>query len=112
MIANTIVLVVLLILVSGQEHPNGPEPFCSSKQVAPLLPLVIGEVVTVDVTNYFTGYNLSFMLQANNFSNLSPKFNIQSMNVSSFGTPIQMHLDHSGNQFGKDFVVRRTLYSS
>lgn len=105
MISNPIFLLLLVTFVVGEEYPFGPTPFCSSKPIASILPLVIDEIVTVDMTNYFAGYNLTFTTQWNNFSSLQPKVSILSNRSSSYGIPIQMHLEHNGNKFGKDFVV-------
>lgn len=107
MLPARLLLWFAFILAVSCEYPPGPTPYCSSRQILPLLPLAISEVITVDVSDYFSGYNIDIILQPNNFSYLRPKYNKQAENKTKLDTPISMELKHSGNAWSSDFTVPR-----
>jgi hypothetical protein len=101
-----LLLLLTVLAVRCDDYPPGPTPYCSSRQILPLLPLGIPEVITVDVSNYFSGYNLDIIMPVNNYSYLRPKCNLQASNSTKLDQPVNMELRHSGNSWAKDFVVR------
>lgn len=76
------ILLALLVLaaVALRDLPPAPTPYCSSLPVLPLLPLAVPEVITADLSEFFTGYNLDIILQSNNYSFFMPKSYMQSSN--------------------------------
>ena len=88
-------ILVLLCLVGIvlSDLPPGPKPFCAHKQLPKQLPLTIDEVFSVDLSNYFVGYNLEYtQLNAKTFAYIKPNFHAQAqttINISKIiGTKI------------------------
>lgn len=43
---------------SSCDLPPGPKPFCDVKTIPMQLPMTIDEILSVDLSNHFVGYNL------------------------------------------------------
>jgi hypothetical protein len=61
-ISTALTIFVLLVTTVAEEYPPGPVPYCSSRPIMPILPLTINEVITTDISKYFSGYNLEIIL--------------------------------------------------
>lgn len=74
---NTLLILLLLslLIITHSDLPPGPKPFCASKSIPKQLPITIDEIFSVDLSNYFVGYNLEYtQLSPKNFAVVKSNF--------------------------------------
>lgn len=59
-------LVLILVMFEAQAIARAPVPYCSSKVMYKQIALAAEEYVSVDMSDFFSGYNLNVTLGSNN----------------------------------------------
>lgn len=84
----------------------GPKPFCSSKSIPRQLPITIDEIFTVDLSNYFVGYNLDYtQLNAKPFAYIKPNFYSQGTAPIDVQKIISSKISLEKNSFGNVYSL-------
>ena len=102
-------LLLVLAILGSSFAANAPSPYCNSRPIYKEGPLTYEERLSHDMDDAFSGYNLDIELASNNsFAKMSKKFmEVDRMNVY-FPNLIAHHIEHNGNDWGKEsFLLYR-----
>lgn len=102
---------VLLLAAEIACIAKAPLPFCSSKNILKQFPLTIDEVISTDLSDIFTGYNLNITIPSNNsFARITPKWSVLDRRDSYFPGIISHFVEMRDNTVGTDsFLLYKDL---
>jgi hypothetical protein len=98
-----LVLLNLVLVLQAAAIARAPTPFCQSKPLFKQFPLAVEELISHDMSDTFSGYNLNITLASNNtIASISRKFEILDRHNSYFPNIISHYIEPRDNSVGND----------
>ena len=99
-------LLLVLTVLGCALAVRAPVPYCNSRPIYKEGPLAYEERITHDMDTAFSGYNLDIQLASNSTcASLTKKFTQEDNMGSYFPGLISHHIEHSGNDWGKEYFL-------
>ena len=106
---ETIVLILLIVCISPSSNSIAPRPYCMSKPIYHNFPLASQQILTHDMADHFSGYNLNINITSKNlFATMSPKIIELDRQDVYLANIISFYIEKKDNTVGTQSFV---LYS-
>lgn len=102
-------LLLLILVLQVWSIARAPLPFCQSKPLFKQFPLTVEELLSHDMADTFSGYNLQINLVGENpIASISRKWEVLDTKKTYFANIISHYLEPKDNTVGKDsFLLYR-----